>query len=180
MKDQPSSGPPPKGWRFNPIYVEPRSPSINSTRDIQALFPKSFDCIDDMLGEYNIKKDPIVLPVQHGRWIFPIEYKEEIEKELGEMVCQGIITKQTEPTPWVSSLTYPKNANGKLRICLNLKDLPSSVRITRHHPRGDSPCVAWQTYGDLLVILGSPRVTYYTSYTFDFIVNISSMYHLKT
>ena len=39
---------------------------------------------------------------------------------------------------------------------------------------------ARQIYGDLLVILGSPRVTYYTSYTFDFNVNISSMYHLKT
>ena len=40
--------------------------------------------------------------------------------------------------------------------------------------------VARQIYGDLLVILGSPRVTYYTGYTFDFSVNISSMYHLKT
>ena len=40
--------------------------------------------------------------------------------------------------------------------------------------------VARQIYGDLLVILGSPRVTYYTGYTFDFIVNISSMYHIKT
>ena len=50
----------------------------------------------------------------------PIKYK-EIEKELGEMVHQGIITKLTEPTPWVSSLTYPKKANDKLRICLDPK-----------------------------------------------------------
>ena len=41
-------------------------------------------------------------------------------------------------------------------------------------------CVAWWIYGDLLVILGSPRVIYYTGYTFDFIVNISSMYHIKS
>ena len=41
-------------------------------------------------------------------------------------------------------------------------------------------CVARWIYGDLLVILGSPRVTYYTSYTFDFSVNISSMYHIKS
>ena len=40
--------------------------------------------------------------------------------------------------------------------------------------------VAWWIYGDLLVILGSPRVTYYTSYMFDFSVNISSMYHIKS
>ena len=43
------------------------------------------------------------------------------------MVCQGIITKQTEPTPWVCSLTYPKKANGKLRICLNPKDLNKAI-----------------------------------------------------
>ena len=95
--------------------------TIDSTRDLQALYPNSFNCIRDMQGEYNIKTDPTVPPVQHGRQKVPIEYKEEIEKELAEMVCQGIITKQTEPTPWVSSLTYPKKANSKLRICLDPK-----------------------------------------------------------
>ena len=109
--------------------------TIDSTRDLQALFPNSFDCIRDMKGEYDIKTDPTVPPVQHGRWKVPIEYKEEIKKELAEMVWQRIITKQTEPTPWVSSLTYPKKANGKLRICLDPKDLnkQSSMRTTKHH-----------------------------------------------
>ena len=86
------------------------------------MFPNSFDCIRDMKGKYDIKTDPTVPPVQHRRWKVPIEYKEEIEKELAEMVQQGIITKQTEPTPWVSSLMYPKKANSKLRICLDPKD----------------------------------------------------------
>ena len=89
VKDQPSSSLPPKGSRFNPIYVEPGSTSIDSTRDLQVLFPNTFDCIGDMLGEYDIKTDPTVPPVQHGRCKVPIEYKEEIEKELGEMVHQG-------------------------------------------------------------------------------------------
>ena len=73
-----------------------------------------------------------VPPVQHGRWKVPIEYKEEIEKELAEMVQQRIITKQTEPTPWVSSLTYPKKANGKLRICLDPKDLNKAIIHENH------------------------------------------------
>ena len=107
--------------------MEPGSVTINSTRDLQALYPNSFDCIGDMQGEYDIKTDPTVPPVQHGRWKVPIEYKEEIEKELAEMVCQRIITKQTEPTPWVSSLTYPKKANGKLRICPDPKDLNKAI-----------------------------------------------------
>ena len=132
VTEQPSSGPPPPGSRFNPIYVEPGSVSIDSTRDLQVLFPNSFDCIGDMKGEYNIKTDPTVPPVQHRRWKVPIKYKEEIEKELAEMVQQGIITKQTEPTPWVSSLTYPKKANGKLRICLDPKDLNKAIIHENH------------------------------------------------
>ena len=86
VTEQPSSGPPPLGSRLDPIYVEPGSVSINSTRDLQALFPNSFDCIGNMQGEYNIKTDPTVPPVQHGRRKVPIEYKEEIKKELAEMV----------------------------------------------------------------------------------------------
>ena len=85
-----------------------------------------------MQGEYDIKTDPAVPPVQHGRCKVPIEYKEEIEKELAEMVWQKIITKQTEPTPWVSSLTYPKKANSKLRICLDPKDLNKAIIRENH------------------------------------------------
>ena len=131
VTEQPSSGPPPPGSRFNPTYVEPGSVSIDSTRDLQALFPNSFDCIGDMQGKYNIKTDPTIPPVQHRRWKVPIEYKEEIE-ELAEMVWQGIIIKQTVPTPWVSSLTYPKKANSKLRICLDPKDLNKAIICENH------------------------------------------------
>ena len=49
------------------------------------------------------------------------------------MVWQGIIiTKQAEPTPWVSSLMYPKKANGKLRICLDPKDLNRAIIHENH------------------------------------------------
>ena len=48
------------------------------------------------------------------------------------MVHQRIITKQTEPTPWVSSLMYPKKANGKLRICLDPKYLNKAIIHENH------------------------------------------------
>ena len=114
MKDEPSSGPPPKGSRFNPIYMEPRSTSIDSTRDLQALFPNSVDCIGDMSGEYDIKIDPTVLVVQHGRWKVPIEYKEEMGRA-------GRDDANRLSLHHGSALSNtPKKANGKLRICLNL------------------------------------------------------------
>ena len=82
-----------------------------------------------MSGEYDIKTDLTVLPVQHGRHKVPTEYKDKTEKD--EMVQQGIITKHTEPTPWVSSLTYPKKANGKLRICLDPKDINKVIILIK-------------------------------------------------
>ena len=131
MKGQPSSDPPPKGSRFNSIYVKPGSTTIDSTKDLQALFPSSFDCIRDMKGQYDIKPDPTVPPVQYRSQKVPIKYK-EIKMEPGEMVQQVIITKQTEPTPWVSSLTYPKKANGKMRTCLDPKDLNKAIICEKH------------------------------------------------
>ena len=112
--------------------MEPGSTQINCTKDLQTLYPNSFDRIGDMSGEYDIKIDPQVPPVQHGRHKVPIEYKAEIEKGLNKMVHQGIITKQMELTPWVSSLTYPKKPNSKLRICLNPKDLNKTIIRENH------------------------------------------------
>ena len=85
-----------------------------------------------MSGEYDIKTDPSVPPVQHRRCKVPIEYKTEIEKELNDMVQQGIMAKQTELTPWISSLMYPKKPNGKLRICLDPKDLNKAIIRENH------------------------------------------------
>ena len=86
--------------------------TIDSTRDLQALYPNSFDCTGDMQGEYDIKTDPTVPPVQHGRRKVPIKYNKEIKKELAEMVCQRIITK--------------------LRICLDPKDLNKAIIRENH------------------------------------------------
>ena len=123
---------PQSALRFNQIYVEPGSTSVSSTKDLQTLYPNSFNRISDMYSEYDIKIDPQVPPVQHGRCKVLIEHKAEIKKELNEMVFQGIIAKQTEPTPWVSLLTYPKKPNGKLRICLNPKDLNKAIIRENH------------------------------------------------
>ena len=108
LKEQ-SAVVPHKGLRFNPIYMESGKVSINMT-----------------------KTNPSVPPVQHSRHKVPIEYKAEIEKELDKMVQQGIISKQTELTPWVSSLTYLKKPNGKLRICLDPKDLNKAIICENH------------------------------------------------
>ena len=43
------------------------------------------------------------------------------------MVNKGIITPVTEPTEWVSSLTYHWKPDGSLHICLDPRDLNKAI-----------------------------------------------------
>ena len=118
--------------RFNPIYMESGSIWINSTRDLQTLYPNSFDQIGDMSGEYNIKTDPCVLPVQHRRHKVPIEHKAEIKKRAKWDGLPRYHSKTNGTNTMGKLPDIPKKTNGKLRICLNLKDLNKAI-IWEHH-----------------------------------------------
>ena len=105
---------------------------IRSVADLMKRYPKQFDVIGKFDGEYHMVTDPNVPPSQHAMCKIPIEYQEKIEKELDRMEEQGIITKVTEPTEWVNSITYPVKPNGDLRICLDPKDLNKAI-IREHY-----------------------------------------------
>ena len=45
---------------------------------------------------------------------------------------RGIITEQVEPTPWVSSVTFPRKPNGDVRVCLDPSNLNKAI-IREHH-----------------------------------------------
>ena len=87
------------------------------------MYLESFDKIGNMSDEYSITLNPNGPPVQHTRWNVPTEAKEEMLAQLKEITMQDIITPQVEPTPWVSSLSYPCKSNGTLRVYLNPKNL---------------------------------------------------------
>ena len=62
----------------------------------------------------------------------PIESKEAIDKELDYLIEERIITEQVEPTPWVSSVTFPRKPNGDVRVCLDPSNLNKAI-IREHH-----------------------------------------------
>ena len=71
---------------------------------------------------------PVIHPVQH----IPHAIKDKLKEELDKMEESMVIMKVTEPTDWVNFLVVVKKPNGKLRICLNPKDLNTAIssRIT--------------------------------------------------
>ena len=51
----------------------------------------------------------------------PIESKAAIEEAIDYMVKQDILEPLIEPTPWVSSVTYPVKPTGEVRPCLDAR-----------------------------------------------------------
>ena len=120
------------GSREAPIYHEPGTVSCKTVEDLKKLYPNSFDRLGSLKGAYNIRIDPSVKPVTHARRKVPIESKEAIDKELDYLIEEEIITEQVEPTPWVSSVTFPRKPNGDVRVCLDPSNLNKAI-IREHH-----------------------------------------------
>ena len=120
------------GSREAPIYHEPGTVSCKSVENLKKLYPNSFDRLGSLKGAYSIRVDPTVKPAIHARRKVPIESKEAIDKELDYLIEEEIITKQVEPTPWVSSVIFPRKLNGEVRVCLDPSNLDKAI-IRQHH-----------------------------------------------
>ena len=130
--------PPPQelpGSKEHPIFHKPGSIKISSVEDLLRLYPNSFDRLGSLKGEYDIKVDPTVPPVPHVRRKVPIESKAAIKEAIDYMVKQDILEPQIEPIPWVSSLTYPVKPTGKVRPCLDARDLNKAIIRENHKPQ---------------------------------------------
>ena len=75
----------------------------------------------------------IVKTVVHTPRRVPIALQPKLEVALDEMEKKGIISKVEGFTPWTNSLAIWEKPNGKLQICLDPKDLNTSI-IDDPHP----------------------------------------------
>ena len=124
------------GSKEHPIFHKPGAIKISSVEDLLRLYPNSFDRLGSLKGEYDIKVDPTVPPVQHARRKVPIESKAAIEEAIDNMVKKDILEPQIEPTtPWVSSVTYPVKPTGEVRPCLDARDLNKAIIRENHKPQ---------------------------------------------
>ena len=120
------------GSREAPIYDEPGTVSCKTMEDLKKLYPNSFDRLGSLKGAYNIRVDPTVKPATYVTRKVPIESEEAIDKELDYLIEEEIITEQVEPTPWVSSVTFPRKPNREVRACLDPSNLNKAI-IREHH-----------------------------------------------
>lgn len=93
-------------------------------REYEDVF-KGLGCLP---GVHNIQVDETVPPVVHPCRKVPFALKHQLKEELDRMESLGVIRKIDEPTEWVSSLVIVDKKNGKLRICLDPRDLNRAIR----------------------------------------------------
>ncbi len=103
-----------------------------SVSQLQTKYPEQFDRIGNFPGTYHIVTRPDAHPVIHAPRKCSIHIKEELQAELENMEALGVISKVTEPTDWVNSIALSRRANGKLRVCLDPKDLNKAI-MRNHH-----------------------------------------------
>ena len=92
-----------------------------------------FDGIGCFEGEYHITLDSTVPPVVHSPRRVPVALREPLKEELDTLIQQGIIAKVDRPTDWVNSCVCVTKPNGKLRLCLDPKDLNKAIKRPHHY-----------------------------------------------
>ena len=117
---------------IKPSQAHRPSPRVSSIDDLKKSFPSNFDTLGNFAGEYHLHVDPQVPPVVHPARRFPIQRMDAIKEELSKMVEMGVITRELEPTEWVSSLTFTEKQDGSLRVCLDPKDLNKALKRPHH------------------------------------------------
>ena len=95
------------------------------------LYEKCKDCFEG-LGclPYSVKielKDNATPVVEPCRKV-PFAQYDKLREELQRMETMGVIKKIEEPTEWVNSFVPVTKPNGRLRVCLDPRNLNKSIK----------------------------------------------------
>jgi hypothetical protein len=91
-------------------------------------------------GEYGIKINETVEPIIHASITVPIAIRDQVKKELDNLVVCGILKPVTEPTPWVNSMVY-------VRICIDPNDLNRAI-FREHFPMNSIDDIVTTLHGN--------------------------------
>lgn len=99
--------------------------SINLLEEFKDVF-EGIGCLKNVKHKIIIKENSV--PVTFNARKIPLSIKNELKNELDNLERLEIIEKINEPTDWVHPLVVVKKPNGKLRICLDPKELNKVIK----------------------------------------------------
>ena len=107
--------------------------SLLTKNTVTEEYKHLFSGLGDLEGEITIHLKDNATPVVHPPRGVPHAIKQRLKEELNKMENTGFIDKVTTPTDWVNSLVVVEKENGKLRICLDPRDLKAAIKRP-HYP----------------------------------------------
>ena len=111
------------------------------------MFPDVFDEGLGLLeGEYHIRLSDSARPIQHAPRRGQVALRDKIKESLEELHSSGVIKPVTTPTPWISSMLAVPKKNGKIRICLDPKDLNKAI-LRENYPMPTIEDIATRFHG---------------------------------
>lgn len=111
---------------------KPQKEPSKSLPEILREYPDVFQGLGCLPGEHKIQLDPRVKPVVHPPRKVPLAIRDKVKEELDRMEELGVVSRQTEPTEWVSSMVTVVKPN-KVRICIDPRDLNTAIK-REHYP----------------------------------------------
>ena len=107
-------------------------PPLNSSKDLIAAYLDHFEGIGCFPRTYTIHLHNDAQPVIHAPHKCLITMHPLLYEKLDEFFKQEIIVPFTEPTDWVSSLTYSWKANGKLLVSFDPKNVNTAIHCDHY------------------------------------------------
>lgn len=96
--------------------------------EIVAEYSECFEGLGRIAEPYHIKINKDVEPVVHPPRKIPETLRSKLKDELEKMEQSGVISKVNEPTAWVNSIVVNEKRSGKLRVCIDPRDLNKAVK----------------------------------------------------
>ena len=91
-------------------------------------YSECFGEIGSLSKVHHLTIDGNFSPVIQAPRKVPFALREKLKDELDRMMRLGIIDKVDGPTDWVSNLVIVEKPNGKLRVCLDPRDLNQAIK----------------------------------------------------
>ncbi|XP_014665126.1 PREDICTED: uncharacterized protein K02A2.6-like, partial [Priapulus caudatus] len=99
---------------------------------VVAITDRHAALFDETLGTFHgrshLNVDNTVIPVVMPARRVPLAIRPRLKTELERLTEIGVITPVDEPTPWVSQLVIAEKKSGKLRICLDPRELNKALK----------------------------------------------------
>ena len=98
--------------------------NVTSAAKFANLFPRLFNGLGKISGDYTIKLKPDVSPfcLSSPRRV-PVPLQDSVVAELKRMKKEGVISPVTEPTDWCGPMVVAPKKNNAVRICVDFTHL---------------------------------------------------------